>query len=739
MSNRSFLTSAFLLLAPLLTLCEGSRGADALDWTYWRGPESTGVSRETGLIDNWDPAGGDGSNVVWKRPDCGSRSTPIVMNGKVYFLAGIDPHTPREGERVVCLDANTGKTVWENRFNVWLSDVPIERVGWSSVVGDPETGNVYALGVCGFFQCLDGNSGKTIWSKSLHEEYGLLSTYGGRTNFPVICDDLVIINAVMINWGEQARPRHQFLAMDKRTGDCVWLNGTTPLPKETTYSAPTVTVLNGQKAIVFGSGDGSIWALQPRTGKPIWQYQLSARFVTTAPVVIGDTVFATHSEENIAGTQMGAVACINGALQGDVTKSGELWKVEELMVGKSSPLYLDGRLYCFDDSAKGFVLDAKTGELIGRKQTFGTIMRASALYADGKIFIGEQNGRWSILQPDEKAGMKSIARGKLEQGEEIHASPIASHGKIYFMTTSCLYCLADKNKTPGAKPVPEAPKERNVAEDSKPAHVQVIPAEVLLKPGDKQQFKVRIFNAAGQLLTASAATFSVTGPGAISPDGAFTAPADSKHVASYVTAKVGDLTGRARIRIVPPLPWAFDFEGLTDAPVTWVGARYRHVLRKMDGNTVMVKISTIPLGMRSRCWFGQSDLHDYTIQADVRAGAGGEKMPDIGLIAQGYTFDLQGDHQKLQIRAWDTQLRIAETIDFAWKPETWYTMKFQVATQDGKTELRGKIWLRGEKEPEKWTVTTVDEAPNKAGSPGLFGNATNAEIFLDNIKVTPNA
>jgi outer membrane protein assembly factor BamB len=137
----------------------------------------------------------------------------------------------------------------------------------------------------------------------------------------------------MINWGDQARPRHQFLAMDKRTGDCVWMNGTNPLPKETTYSAPTVTVLNGQKSLVFGSGDGSVWAFQPRTGKPIWEYKLSARFVTMAPLVVGDTVFAGHAEENIAGTKMGAMAAMNGASVGDITSPASFGK-RNVMLGR---------------------------------------------------------------------------------------------------------------------------------------------------------------------------------------------------------------------------------------------------------------------------------------------------------------------------------------------------------------------------------------------------------------------
>src|SRR5579863_3178671 len=156
--------------------------ADPMDWPNWRGPELNGVSREKGIVDRWSP---EGQNVLWKRDDLGGRSTPICMRGKLYVLVRDRPDTDSEGEKVVCLDAATGKTLWENVFNVYLSDVPAPRVGWSSVVGDPETGNVFALGVCGYFQCINGETrkigdqivkaGTTLWSHSLSEEHGIIS------------------------------------------------------------------------------------------------------------------------------------------------------------------------------------------------------------------------------------------------------------------------------------------------------------------------------------------------------------------------------------------------------------------------------------------------------------------------------------------------------------------------------------------------------------------------------------
>ncbi|MCA9143635.1 MAG: PQQ-binding-like beta-propeller repeat protein [Planctomycetales bacterium] len=726
------------LAGSLATSSTTIAATDPLDWSNWRGPELNGVSRETGLVDDIDLD--EGSEMIeWKRDDLGGRSTPIVMNGKLYTIVRAEPDTDREGEKVVCVDAVTGKTIWENRFNVWLSDVPAERVGWSSVVGDPDTGYVYALGVCGFFQCLNGETGERIWSLPLHEQFGLLSTYGGRTNFPIICDDLVIISAIIIGWGDMAKPAHRFIGFDKKTGEVVWYNGTSLLPDDTTYSSPALAVLNGQKAMVFGSGDGQVWAFQPRTGQPIWRYDFSLRGLNVSPVIVGETVYMGHSEENIGGsTAMGAVAAINGASQGDISKSGELWKVEELMIGKSSPLVIGDYLYCFDDRAKLHVLDAKTGEPIGRPISLGgTSLRACPLYADGKIYAFSTSA-WAILQPDEKKGATILKRGRLANGEEVNASPICSHGRIYLQTSSATYSLRDKSKEQDADPLPDPVAEASVSEDQQPAHLQLVPAELLTKPGAEQKYRVRLYNSHGQFLKESPATFALNGPGTIGEDGVFRAAADAPHTATIITATVGDLTGRARVRVIPDLPWKFDFEGLSDLPVTWVGARYRHVIRKEGDNTMAVKVTTIPKGTRSRCWFGPSDLHDYTIQADVRGLIAFDKMPDIGLTAQGYALDMQGASQKLQIRSWAPQLRMDKTIDFAWQPNVWYVMKLQASNEESRTVLRGKVWPRGEDEPAEWTITATDEAPNLSGSPGLFGNAKDAEIHIDNILVTAN-
>jgi hypothetical protein len=120
-----------------------------------------------------------------------------------------------------------------------------------------------------------------------------------------------------------------------------------------------------------------------------------------------------------------------------------------------------------------------------------------------------------------------------------------------------------------------------------------------------------------------------------------------------------------------------------------------------------------------------------------------DQLPDIGLTNQGYVLDLMGESQQLQIRTWSAQLRLDSQVPFAWKEDTWYRMKFRVDIESeppaAVAVLRGKVWPRDEPEPKEWTITARDESPNLSASPGLYGNAKVAELYLDNIEVVANS
>src|SRR5207244_2204360 len=95
-----------------------ARGAEG-DWSHWRGPEQTGVSRYTSLPEKFSTKKGEGSNLIWKAP-YGGRSTPLVMNKRVYLVNRCGDLGLHEQERVMCFDADSGDVKWEHKFNVFF-------------------------------------------------------------------------------------------------------------------------------------------------------------------------------------------------------------------------------------------------------------------------------------------------------------------------------------------------------------------------------------------------------------------------------------------------------------------------------------------------------------------------------------------------------------------------------------------------------------------------------------------
>lgn len=182
----------------LLVFTLGSKALEA-QWSHWRGPTQNGVAYDTGLPEKWSPnPTTEGNNLRWKAP-YGSRTTPIIQNGRAYFI-GRHGEGVHEQERVVCLDADTGKFVAEHRFNVFHTDIVSVRLGWTTVCGDPKTGNIYAHGTQGLLFCFDKDL-KVVWQKSLTEEFGRVSGYGGRVTSPIIDGDLVILGIINSSLG----------------------------------------------------------------------------------------------------------------------------------------------------------------------------------------------------------------------------------------------------------------------------------------------------------------------------------------------------------------------------------------------------------------------------------------------------------------------------------------------------------------------------------------------------------
>jgi len=718
-----------------LNLCLAFSALIASDWAEWRGPARDGVSTEKNLPEKWSPTG---DNLAWKAP-YGGRSAPIVMGDRVY-LQNTAGQGETEQERIMCFNADTGKLLWEHRFNIYLSDVPPHRVGWASPVGDPATGNVYVFGVGGSLLGLN-RDGKVLWERSLGEDFGLLTTHGGRTVSPIIDGDLVIISGVTFQWGQHGRGAHRFMAFDKKTGETMWISAPGGRPYDTTYAPPIIVNVNGTRLLIQGASDGVVHAIKAQTGEPVWKYEISKRGLNTGVVVKGTTAILTHSEENLASSEMGMMVAVDATAKGEIKKEQVKWVTYGWQGGFSSPVIDGDRLYQLDNSANIAAFDVNTGKQLWL-QNLGTIQKASPVLADGKLYVGTENGKFFILKPG-PTGAEILDQDQLgteEHPETIIGSVAVSNGRVFMVSDSALYCIGKKghnNSTQRSEAAVGTTVSANPA-----TYVQVVPTELILKPGDKVSFRARLFDAEGNFIREEpAAEWSLDQLKGTIANGQFTASSDAIAQAGLVKATAGGITGTASVRVFPPLPWSENFDAMApnSLPSTWVNTTLKFAVRDQNGNKVLAKLTEgSSLLSRARAYMGPSDWSNYTVEADIFATQKRRQQGDAGVIAQRYGLTLFGNHQLLNIEPWQPEIKRTVSIPYAWKPDTWYRMKLEVQNlPDGKTRARGKVWPVGEAEPAAWMIERIDPIPNRQGAPGIFGNGL-AELYFDNIKVYAN-
>jgi outer membrane protein assembly factor BamB len=718
-----------------LNVCLAFSVIAAGDWAEWRGPARDGISTEKNLPEKWSPTG---ENLAWKVP-YGGRSAPIVMGDRVY-LQNTAGQGETEQERIMCFNADTGKLLWEHRFNVYLSDVPPHRVGWASPVGDPATGNVYVFGVGGNLIGLN-RDGKVLWERSLGEDFGLLTTHGGRTVSPIIDGDLVIVSGVTFQWGQHGRGAHRFLAFDKKTGETMWVSAPGGRPYDTTYAPPIIANINGTRLLIQGASDGVVHAIKPQTGEPVWKYEISKRGLNTGVVVKGTTAILTHSEENLNSNEMGMMVAVDASVKGEIKKEQVKWTVYGWQGGFSSPVIDGDRLYQVDNGANIAAFDVNTGKQLWL-QNLGTIQKASPVLADGKLYVGTENGKFYILKPGPTGAdiLDQDQLGTEARPEAIIGSVAISNGRVFMVSDSALYCIGKKSHDNSSQKPTSAvgsPVSSNPV-----THVQVVPTELILKPGDKVSFRVRLFDAEGNFIREEpAAEWSLDQLKGTIANGQFTAAGDAVTQAGLVKATVNGVSGTASVRIFPPLPWSENFDAMApnSLPATWVNTTMKFAVRDQNGNKVLAKLTEgSSLLSRARAYMGPSDWSNYTVEADVSATQKRRQQGDAGVIAQRYVLTLYGNSQMLHLEPWQPEIKRTVSIPYAWKPDAWYRLKLEVANlPDGKTRARGKAWPAGEAEPAAWMIERIDPIPNRQGAPGIFGNGL-AELYFDNIKVYAN-
>ncbi len=764
-----------LLLAGVCAAVLPAQAGPAQGWLNWRGPHQNGTSHEKNLPSNVDP-----EHPLW-RADYPGASTAVVSNGKVYIMTFLG-EGPDLQEGVVCLDADTGKKLWEHRYSDFLSDIIYNRYATSSPTIDPETGNVYMQGTQGLLAGFTPD-GKELWKISMMELYGRLTFPNGRTASPILDQDLVITHGITANWGANGPGRDRFYAFDKKNGELVWASTPGGQPKDSSYSYGVLGWLDGRRVLYSSTGDGSVVCVNARTGDPIWQIPLTKAGINASVLVYNDDrIIAIYGTPYEAG-QLVALKIPHvhpspgqGPVEVDRSKA-EVWS-KDISTSTSSPILVGDTIYVVAEKGDLFAVNADTGK-VDWSLKLGIEQRNSCpLYADGKLYVPMLDDPASKTEGSGEAGTKGafyiIEPGKSEGKIICHVAldgrcfgtPTAYNGRIYIQTTRHLYCFGKAGDNPGL-PGPSKPEPWPNA--GQVASLQIIPAEVLLSPGEKQSFRVRELDANG-LTVRDVSPAQVKWAHFIPPTAKVRASmkADFNQAGELVAADaavpsagafegtLGQAKGHFRGRVLPGLPLHEDFEGFTlnetnassgalfaYPPLPWIGARFKFDIEDTEGSKALTKTIDNRFFQRATVFLGHPDTRNYTIEADVMSDGNRRKMSDVGLIDQRYYIVLKGNEQKLEINSNLERLRVPAAHDppnFRWVPKTWYHLKAQVESKpDGSGMVRAKAWKKSDPEPNSWVVEVPLHHVHQNGSPGLFGfSPQNMRVYIDNVKVTQN-
>jgi hypothetical protein len=337
--------------------------------------------------------------------------------------------------------------------------------------------------------------------------------------------------------------------------------------------------------------------------------------------------------------------------------------------------------------------------------------------------------------------------------DEFYGSPAVANDHVYFMTRYGTYCLGGKDKPAASPAAAEATASVGAtAGDGKP-RLLIVPGDLTVRPGEPVAFTARLLDADGPGFKPVKAEWSVKGiKGTMSPEGAFRVAPEPQFAAGIVTAKAEGIEATARLRVAPAPPFTEDFESYEpgSVPPGWVGVGRKTEIAERDGSKVLRKLSKkefpSPPFMRVYAFMGLPIPDGCTVQCDMLGTPRGERFrPDMGLVALRYELTIQGIGKNVRLESWGSIPRLRTELPFEFAPDKWYTMKLDVAVEETQAKVRGKVWPRGEAEPEAWTIEVTDPTPNREGavalyaySPGTTPKSDGPEVYFDNLKVTPH-
>jgi outer membrane protein assembly factor BamB len=300
-------------------------------------------------------------------------------------------------------------------------------------------------------------NGDVVWSFDMMGELDVFP-HNLATGSPLVVGDLLFtttgngVDEGHFNVPSPFAP--SFIALNKKTGKLVWEDAS---PGENTlhgtWTNPAYGVVKGRAQVIFPGGDGVLYSLDPKTGKHLWTFDCNPKDskwrlggggtrnnIISTPVIYDDKVYIAVGQDPEHGEAPGHLYAIDATMSGDVTAKAAIWHRggEDFNRTISTVAAKDGIIYASDLSGFLYALDAETGEHFWTYDAFAAVW-GSPFVADGKIYLGDEDGDIAIL----KAGKKLVEVAEINVGSAVYTTPVAHDGVLYILSRNRLFAIEE--------------------------------------------------------------------------------------------------------------------------------------------------------------------------------------------------------------------------------------------------------------------------------------------------------
>jgi outer membrane protein assembly factor BamB len=339
------------------------------NWTQWGGPGQDFRAPAADIADSW---GEHGPRQLWSRELGDGYSTILVEDGRLYTM-----HRAGDQEAVICMDAASGETLWEHRYDHDASPGHVTQYGVGPratplIAGD----RIYTIGVAGMMHSLDKETGDVVWAHNLWGEvFGGNTRQHGYASSPIEYGDTVI--ALVGGEGKS------IVAFNKLDGTVAWQS----MSYQNSYGSPRILEIDGQEQLVAYML-GVVVGADPATGEELWSFPMDnqqQQNISPPVLVDGQYLFMSSVTEGSKGVKL-------SHRDDGKTDVQELWSSRKVRLHHVTSVAVGDWVYGSSGGGSPAFMAAvnvKTGEIPWRKRGFA---KANTVYADGRVIVLDENG-----------------------------------------------------------------------------------------------------------------------------------------------------------------------------------------------------------------------------------------------------------------------------------------------------------------------------------------------------------